>query len=919
MAAIHTTTAFVKAIKESADTLRKNIALIYEKDPYGSDSDAEDGQNENAKEEAPARVEISSHTEAVVHDARKVPVAEESDDDESSSAVHVNAVTDEHFLDFTLDDLLTENTADFNLELCKLQVGRLFGKVRIEERIEAAKEMEQWMEVLNTFQDESRKMLDEIEATADTAGQGLEERRQDIATMVGQNNIKITEMMKGFMDKAAQTRLDTMDMLRARFTRNAYDDFWDGLQTTIDRQRMRRRSQISEEHAAEVVAEQKRRESLAGGLSGVVPEEGDQTTPNMLAAQMLEAISMQQDETSYRKTRVEMESGKKQQYENLLQLAAGGEEPEEGAGQRLSEAERELLSKVQAEARVAASEKLLNTEEGQRLAERAGGKNFEEQNQIVFECRNLEQKAKELEKELNNTTTSEERIKDLEQQLALKKAQLDRDARRSDRKAKREQSREAADPDAEEVKAPEASAVIAELLCLVPGMEVSLQQVQEALERLQRTFEAEKERALNERMESAGIKPDDLSKSKVDVLHERLQKVKEEAQFLMEERTKLEQELKPPKPAKKPKAAAAQAEPEKEEVEHTEQVLQWQTACAAIGFLFDANGMPTMTDEVPRLIDIKSVVESRPYLAALTKACRLLEMHRETLVQQLVASGELPEQLEDSQDVSRASEQRRQPARGGRDGSSRGREEGAGRAGQVGGGAGGGGGRGGGGAGGGVAGGGGAGGGKAPPRGRRASATGPGVERESERESGKEAGREEGRRASKQGRRASMEKEMRPPKRRGRMALMGALCSPEDLPTVTEEAKASVLGLLNTHRELEDLRSQVKHLDTRIHRAKIQNQDGKKDSRGGDDDEDDGGPDENRELRREVQRKQKELNGLRKRWAEEKGTREKAVQRQSAMTGSAVRYLVMGRQEAAKADDAASTSSSSSSSSSSDS
>ncbi|CAJ1407725.1 unnamed protein product [Effrenium voratum] len=768
MAAIHTTTAFVKAIKESADTLRKNIALIYEKDPYGSDSDAEDGENENAKEEAPARVEISSHTEAVVHDARKVPVAEESDDDnESSSAVHVNAVTDEHFLDFTLDDLLTENTADFNLELCKLQVGRLFGKVRIEERIEAAKEMEQWMEVLNTFQDESRKMLDEIEATADTAGQGLEERRQDIATMVGQNNIKITEMMKGFMDKAAQTRLDTMDMLRARFTRNAYDDFWDGLQTTIDRQRMRRRSQISEEHAAEVVAEQKRRESLAGGLSGVVPEEGDQTTPNMLAAQMLEAISMQQDETSYRKTRVEMESGKKQQYENLLQLAAGGEEPEEGAGQRLSEAERELLSKVQAEARVAASEKLLNTEEGQRLAERAGGKNFEEQNQIVFECRNLEQKAKELEKELNNTTTSEERIKDLEQQLALKKAQLDRDARRSDRKAKREQSREAADPDAEEVKAPEASAVIAELLCLVPGMEVSLQQVQEALERLQRTFEAEKERALNERMESAGIKPDDLSKSKVDVLHERLQKVKDEAQFLMEERTKLEQELKPPKPAKKPKAAAAQAEPEKEEIE--------------------------------------------------------------------------------------------------------------------------------------------------------ASATGPGVERESERESGKEAGREEGRRASKQGRRASMEKEMRPPKRRGRMALMGALCSPEDLPTVTEEAKASVLGLLNTHRELEDLRSQVKHLDTRIHRAKIQNQDGKKDSRGGDDDEDDGGPDENRELRREVQRKQKELNGLRKRWAEEKGTREKAVQRQSAMTGSAVRYLVMGRQEAAKADDAASTSSSSSSSSSSDS
>ena len=169
--------------------------------------------------------------------------------------------------------------------------------------------------------------------------------------------------------QAAQTRLDTMDMLRARpsveqagcmcstarpgslgmlMTTSGMGcqhlrpsatktTTWRPSnllrQTTIDRQRMRRRSQISEEHAAEVVAEQKRRESLAGaqflpqsgllagisksteaedsiteqgaedvtlsnlsvklhlpgGLSGVVPEEGDQTTPNMLAAQMLEA------------------------------------------------------------------------------------------------------------------------------------------------------------------------------------------------------------------------------------------------------------------------------------------------------------------------------------------------------------------------------------------------------------------------------------------------------------------------------------------------------------------------------------------------------------------------------------------------------------------------------------------------------
>lgn len=94
----------------------------------------------------------------------------------------MNAVTDEHFLDFTLDDLLTgalpsmptcwaflpgsvstacaraakktPRTSTWNYASCRLvgskgagshgyadvwQVGRLFGKVRIEERIEAAK------------------------------------------------------------------------------------------------------------------------------------------------------------------------------------------------------------------------------------------------------------------------------------------------------------------------------------------------------------------------------------------------------------------------------------------------------------------------------------------------------------------------------------------------------------------------------------------------------------------------------------------------------------------------------------------------------------------------------------------------------------------------------------------------------------
>jgi len=114
------------------------------------------------------------------------------------------------------------------------------------------------------------------------------------------------------------------------------------------------------------------------------------------------------------------------------------------------------------------------------------------------------------------------------------------------------------------------------------------------------------------------------------------------------------------------------------------------------------------------------------------------------------------------------------------------------------------------------------------------------------------------------------------PNRKGRMAIFGALSPMQAQSEVTDEAKASVMGLLKMAQEIEELRAQIRHMDHRIQRAK--NTDGKRQpTRNLEDAEDDDAPDENKDLRKEVQRQQRELNTLRKRWADEKGGREKKM------------------------------------------
>ena len=922
MAVLHSTTAFVKAIKESADILKKNIAVIYVKDPFDSPSEGEEEEAPPEEEEQKPRPdEFRFLQEETVQESRKVAVQEDSDDNDSEDKMeHVGA--DDQFLQFEVPDLLNENTAEFNLELSKAQVGRLFSSLRVEERIEAAKDMDSLMEFLESLQVECDSMLDDTEAVTEAAFLGLQEKRQDISTLVHESRSKIAPLLKGFLEKVAQYRADTMDSLRARFTRSAYDEFWDGLQDTIDRQSRRRRSEIDEEHVAEVTAEQQKRLTASQQVQAA-DNAPAKVGAGAVAAKILEAISLQQDETAYRKTRADMETEKMQQYLNLVQVVEAGADDGEDPGKLrggLSAAEVELLARVRTDARKEACEKVLNTPEGQRLAEKAGGKDFEDPKQVEIDCRQLEHKARELEKELKNTSTQEERIQELEKTVSAKKTQLERIIKRNERKARMLERLAGNAPDTnepDESQGPDVVPLIQQLVEKAPEMEETVVKVHASLKALKAEFLLAKDEALNEKMESAGVKPDNLAASKVEVLQERLEKVKNEFQFLVEEKTKLEEELKP-KPSrtkdrplkesrsmKKAKTAKSE-ELEPPQTEDPQVILQWSSTCPQTKYLFDTEGTPILSEEVPDVMHIRSVLESKPYLAALTKACRLLEARRASLSKRLrtmkpdtdfqelgLFDEKAAAEAEAAQAEQEAAEEelaRRNgilhPSQDTRQGASGPAGTAAERTGRPG----------------------------VGGRGGGATPTGAKNAGESPRRGSVGGEAAAGRPPMSRLEREKLRKGRPPPRptRKGRMAIFGALSPMQAQSEVTEEAKASVMALLKMAQELEELRAKVRHLDSRIHRAK--NADGKKGSstRNLEEDDDDA-PDENRDLRKEVQRQQRELNGLRKRWADEKGGREKNVQRQNAWVGTAVRQLIVGK-EAPPVDESTSSSSSSSAS-----
>mmetsp|Transcript_24758 Transcript_24758/g.55941 ORF Transcript_24758/g.55941 Transcript_24758/m.55941 type:complete len:877 (+) Transcript_24758:46-2676(+) len=847
---MHTTTAFVKAVKESADILKQNIALIYERDPYGSDSDsaAEHPALPPATSTLPAgdvnRIDSPAVAkEVVVHEAKKVVARDDNDAENSDEEVNsAAAIGNKQFLNFELDDLLNENTAEFNLDLCKVQVARLFSKVRVGERVEAAKDMEQWVDTfLDTFHAESAKLLRETEVAAETALHGLEERRQDIATMVAQTSIKTSTLLKGFMQKVAQYRFDTLEELHARYTRSAYDEFWDGLQGTIDKEASRRRSKIDEQHTAAVAAEVLRR--TTGDQPGREPSKTS-VNPSVAAAHMLEAISLQQDETTYRKTRLELESAKKRQYENLLATADGTLEdgvevasaqgPDAVNGRaRLSDAEAELFAKARADARKAACESLLASEDGRRLAEKAGGQDFEDQNQLFFDCQKLKLKAKELEKELKATPTPEERIKDLEQQVATKRSQLLRATKRSERRA-RQRAQEDEPLDDDDKKVPDAASQANWLLSLTPALSARLGQVQEEYRKLKAAVDGAKESFLAEKMESGGYKSVDPAKPKLETLQQKLQESKQELQVLMDEKAVLEEDRSPRKKKAEVQASDGFFDFDDQQVEGT-------TASIVEGSSFDehmqsdgqqscllnAAGQPLLTGAMPDPADFKSIAQTRPYLAELAKACQMLERQRVALSAQIrIATGAPEEEVEEIQESTSVTAQQT---------------------------------------------------GQKSTLERRGSGVRSVIPKRTD----------------------TRQKVSARIVRKGRRPIIGALKPAEDQPEITEEAKAGVLSLLSMFRELEDSRAQIQYADHRIHRAKTQTQDRKGAKDTDESDEiDDGAPDANRDLRREVLRKQRELNQLRKRWAEDRGNREKNVARQAALTGSAVRYLLQDRQQA---------------------
>eukprot|EP00913_Durusdinium_trenchii_P032830 g30734.t1 len=318
--------------------------------------------------------------------------------------------------------------------------------------------------------------------------------------------------------------------------------------------------------------------------------------------------------------------------------------------------------------------------------------------------------------------------------------------------------------------------------------------------------------------------------------------MKKEFQFLVEEKERLEEELKPKttKPTKDLKRGKTekQKEMEDEAQDAAKLVLEWSSSCPHLKFLIDADGQPLLSDEVPDPSEIKSVTQSKPYLTALTKACQMLETHRVALAKRcrLLGAG-CPEEPDDGDTRRRHAFLKAETV--------------------------------------------------AHLAWVDLLTWSRNLDAEVEAPLDETPTRSSPMPMTRSERLRRQDITPKAAARKRRIQIFGAL-SPMQAD-VTDEAKASVMGLLNMAKELEDLRIQTRHVEVRIHRAKAAT-DGKRSSLlPGGEDEDDGIPDANRELRREVQRKQKELNVLRKRWAEERGGREKAVQRQGALVGVAVR------------------------------
>ncbi|CAE7787885.1 Clec16a [Symbiodinium sp. CCMP2592] len=190
---------------------------------------------------------------------------------------------------------------------------------------------------------------------------------------------------------------------------------------------------------------------------------------------------------------------------------------------------------------------------------------------------------------------------------------------------------------------PDAASLADWLLSRAPNLEKSVEQVQQEYQKLRATFESAKENLLSERMESYGLKSGDTFKPKLEVLQQKLQESKEELQVLIEEKGHLEQAIHGPK--KKLKAESGlEDKVVMSAVDEAGDVPSMKEATAeSYSVLFGSDGQPVLdgAEDLPQPSEFKTVSQSRPYLADLTKACQLLEEKRAGLAAKLkLANGE---------------------------------------------------------------------------------------------------------------------------------------------------------------------------------------------------------------------------------------------------------------------------------------
>eukprot|EP00931_Biecheleriopsis_adriatica_P091690 TRINITY_DN65576_c0_g1_i1.p1 TRINITY_DN65576_c0_g1~~TRINITY_DN65576_c0_g1_i1.p1 ORF type:complete len:1198 (+),score=310.14 TRINITY_DN65576_c0_g1_i1:69-3596(+) len=876
--------AYFHELKASATKLKKLLAPLAEASDFsdsGSEPDSkapEAGSRDKSKtqqtEQLGAKTPAPTQRRRVQYDTAE---EEEGSGDEQQDGAHEqfgDAGPDgeeDELLVFALEDLLDSDSSDFNLEVSRAHIDACFSKFRVNARVESAHEMSQWMEFVHKLHDRSKVFLENAELSQKKAGMGLQERSDKIASMINSSSVKTIRAMREFLEKVGIHRTETLQALKAKHSQAVFDKFWESMNESREKQK----EADKERRRQNVLFEDEPNSPRSPTSPKSKGSDHDIITLSTVSSSLLEVISKQQDEITFLRALMEVETNKAKQLEHVLKYAQSQQKDEAGD---LPEGGVEMLQQLRSKLRESAMDNIMSTEKGRTMVQRAAGEDVDKEGQhrLQQESEQLKKKAQELEEQLTNTLSLPERVDGLQKQVIELERRIEAKRVLQENAAKERSNIRAAentrsgDSNAEAPKSEDSTLQLLE--AMLPSLDASVHEVESSSERFSRALKRVKE-SMAEKTEPKEPKLAEVHAEAEDS-RKLLELAESETKGLLERKAELEKSLESLGKAAKEKSHRKEKKAGKADRKGKDQLPQagngehkhathqdagepfatssdTTTAKPASHedskkAFFDDSGKPRLDDNAvlaPK--DLIDIDQSRNYLESLTQACEQLAAEQFELEKQLAAVKE---------SIRQDSKLQQAPGRA----HSKSKAIASKAAGAM----------------------------KKALSGYmkvQAATTKPSLKATSEGqlEGGDlQAGHDSTPAAE---------------------TLEGAAESDDPggskTALVSKEAQEGALELLRIYSEMEDIQAQIADAENRIRRAKHgAAMPGSADT-GSVAAVVDDVPEENKLLRKEVQKKQRELNYLRKFWLTEKGKSEKIGPRQALYVEPATRLLLQRRPE----------------------